>query len=113
LFVYTFVDQNRPTLQQLNDHVRPQAASQWYDIGVKLLSDEKIGIIKSNNSGDVEACCTDMFIAWLKKDTEASWAKLVDALRAPSVELHVLAGELEQRFVLGKCGICVSFPIHM
>ena len=43
-----------------------------------------------------------MFSAWLTQDTGASWTKVVNALRAPSVELFVLADEIESKFVFGK-----------
>ena len=65
------------------------------------LSTERVDIIKHNNPEDAEACCTEMFKTWFKEDTEASWAKLVEALKAKSVGLHVLAKEIEGRFVSG------------
>jgi len=57
-----------------------------------------------------------MFQTWLREDTGASWSKLVDALRRPSVGLHALAGEIEKRFVLGKCGlehVCFFYYLHI
>ena len=97
---------NRPTLQQLNDHVQSQAAILWKDLGInyKLLNADLIDIIKCNDSGDVETCCTNMFKTWLKSDTEASWSRLV---KAPSVGLLVLADEIERKFIVGMFNIYV------
>jgi len=89
------------TLLNLNNYVRPEAASQWRDLGMQFLNESKLDIIEKNLPGDVESCCTEVFKIWLKEDTEASWAKIVNALRAPSVELYKLADDIEKRF--GKC----------
>ena len=86
-------------MEQLLDHVRPQAATKWYDLGVKLLDGTDIlDVIQYNHSFQAEACCTEMFKTWLKKDTDASWSKLANALRAPSVKLYVLADTIEKQF---------------
>jgi len=98
-------DPNRPTLQQLNNNVKFQAASQWYDLGLELLSaenSEKISIISHDYPKDAATCCTEMFSVWLHTDTTASWAKLVNALRAPSVGLDALAAEINKKFLNGR-----------
>ena len=64
-----------------------------------MLSADKIEVIKQDHSGSVETCCRQLFTQWLSEDTEASWGKLVDALKAPSVELPELANEIEKKFV--------------
>ena len=71
-----------------------------------MLSADKIDVINHNNPGNVENSCTEMFKIWLREDTEASWVKLVNALRAPSVGLHVLADEIERKFVYGRL-LCI------
>ena len=40
-----------------------------------------LGIIKEDNHGHVQKCCTQMFMYWLRVDTEASWNKLIAALK--------------------------------
>ena len=62
---------------------------------------DKLGVIRHNNPGDAEACCTEMFKFWLQEDTMASWTKLVRALRSPAVDQLVLADEIEEVFVTG------------
>ena len=48
-----------------------------------------------------------MFILWLKTDNTASWEKLVNALKSPSVGLTVLADKIERKFVTGMCMLIV------
>jgi len=72
---------------------------------VELLSADQLDIIHYNNPGDSENCCTEMFKSWLREDTEASWIKIVYALKATSVGLYVLADEIERRFVLGRFSV--------
>ena len=92
-----------PTLKELNWHVRPMVASMWYDLGEELLQNiAKLHVIRANHSGDVEACCTEMFMCWLREDLNASWNKLVKALRLPSVGLNALADEIEQKFLIAS-----------
>ena len=77
----------------------------WRDLGVELLSqvkeyDEnfnvmgKLDMILKNNPGDVEECCTKMFTYWLQNVHDASWNKLVAALKV--IGYTVLAKELEE-----------------
>ena len=52
--------------------------------------------------GDTEKSCTEIFKIWLREDNEASWVKIVDALRTPDVGLPVLADKIEKMFVSGS-----------
>ena len=80
--------------------MRSKVATQWKDLGAQLLlSTHKVDIIHHDHPYDAETCCTEMFKTWLREDTEASWAKLVDALRAPSVAQFVLASDIERQFM--------------
>ena len=106
MYVYTYVYQNnlqlfmygltltatmsyhkgtdRPTLKLLNSHVRDKVAPKWYDLGVGLLSSEqsvKLNIIKEDHPADSSKCCTELFNYWLDVDTDASWNKLIAALK--------------------------------
>jgi len=77
----------------------------WYDLGMELLGKEyvqKLDIIKTDNQGHTENCCTEMFKYWLQTDTKASWTKLVEALRSKAVQHNVKADELEKKFIAGK-----------
>ena len=70
----------------------------------------KLDIIKYDHQNIAEHCCTAMFEHWLKRDVDASWSKLLSALRTVSVALPVLAGEIEKKLVNGKAVLssCVT-----
>lgn len=66
-------------------------------LGIQLLDQEYVATlytIKSENK-NAEESCTEMFIEWLATDADASWNKLIKALRSPSVKLTQLAGTLQ------------------
>ena len=95
------IGDNKPDIQLLNRLVRPKAAHKWKDLGAQLMiSMDRLEVIDQNNPRDAEACCTEMFTAWLRNDIEASWTKLVNALNA--VELHVLAEDIARQFGVGE-----------
>ena len=89
----------KPKLDDLNRSVRPKVARRWRDLGIELLSAvengvEKLDIIRENNPRDVEACCTEMFQFWLDNANDASWRKLVEAVKV--IGYNVLAKDLEE-----------------
>ncbi|XP_065887931.1 uncharacterized protein [Dysidea avara] len=95
-----FTRSKRPTESQLLDHVVTDIAAQWKDLGTKLLSKStELDNIERNHPQDVRICCREMLRSWLKQDNEASWAKLIAALRAPGLTQNVLANKLEMQFV--------------
>ena len=80
----------------LNKYVRDTVAPCWYDFGVELLQNEyidQLNIIEKNHPGDVQKCCTEMFKYWLQIDTEATWNKLIDALK--EIRKNELAKKVE------------------
>ena len=93
---------DKPTIRLLHNHVRDVIAPRWYDLGMELLNEEqcaKLNIIKENYPQGVEKCCTEMFKLWLRVDVEASWNKLITALKmideislAEKIEIDVLRG---------------------
>jgi len=57
-------------------------ATKWYDLGVQLrLNVDQLNIIKANNPGDTETCCSEMYQLWLRSDSQASLEKLAMALK--------------------------------
>ena len=70
-----------PTHLELVQHVIPQYAADWWNIGLVLgLTDAKLRTIRMDNPHSVEGCCYEMFAEWLKVDTTASWKKLFTAI---------------------------------
>ena len=80
LLLFICVDTVKLTVELLNIYVRDKVASNWYDLGVQLLTTEQLDNIKHNYPANSGKCCTKMFEHWLKVDDEASWNKLIAAL---------------------------------
>ena len=79
----------------------------WRDIGLELLkNDGELEIIKINNPGNIEACCTEMFKQWLESDLHASWNKIITTLQ--KIELNVAAKYIEGQCTCVMC--CNSVP---
>ena len=66
-----------------------RALKQWRCIG-------ELSTIRNNHPNDAGACCTEMFQLWLKKEPKATWKKLMEALKAPGIEMNQLANKIEQ-----------------
>lgn len=96
-FVFFKTVDSKPTRQQINDLVMKTAAKYWKDIGVQLLKNEdcpKLDTIGLNFPTNNAKCCEQMFILWLDNDKQATWKKLLDALKA--VDLITLADDIEK-----------------
>ena len=95
------VGTSAPTLKELHRYVRPEVASQWYDLGVELLNHDqakRLEVIKCDNPGLSETCCTEMFKYWLQVDVDASWNKLLKALKHTGY--NTLADKLKNEYLL-------------
>ena len=93
-----FLVNSKPTKKKLLDYVVARVTPLWHDLGITLFNEDQeshLDIIKSNYT-DKKTCCKEMFWHWLKTDTSASWQKLIQALQSPSVELFVVADDLEK-----------------
>ena len=93
------IGENTPTLKLLNRYVKKEATNKWYDLGIELLSNEdveELSTIRNNHPIDAGTCCTEMFQLWLKKEPKATWKKLMEALKAPGIEMNQLANKIEQ-----------------
>lgn len=87
---YITVVTDRPGIKYLHRYVRdPLAAAgadgpeRWYDVGLTLMGDsskDRLDILKIDQR-NTYGCCEGMFNLWLQRDVEASWNKLITALR--------------------------------
>lgn len=88
-----------PSLEHLNQYVKPSLDSRWYDLGAELLEDDDdiavLNTIQCEFTTDIDTCCTKMFELWLERDPMASWNQLIKSLRLPSVNLNELATRIE------------------
>ena len=100
--IHTYLGTDKPTIKSLMDY-NTKFAPHWECLGTKLLQDKyipKLAVIKLNHPIDVEKCCFEMFTYWLKVDIEASWNKLIYALK--QIKQNALAEEINQDFVKGN-----------
>ena len=108
-FSFNFIEasrHDRPTLKDLMIHVIPSVATKWYQLGVMLLDancENELNTIEADTRNDAETCCRKMFSRWLNIDEQASWDKLIRALR--HIQLNNVASNIEQMLlhVQGEC----------
>ena len=92
----------RPNMKQLLKILRQQPiATKWYELGLELLdSSSHLQVIKANNQNDVQSCCQEMFQRWLDVKPDASWSKLVTALR--SIKMITAADAVSKQYETGR-----------
>ena len=73
--------------------------------------EEMLNQIESNNPNDVSKCCKEMFQLWLRKYTNATWNKLIEAL--VQVELNNLATTIEGMLIPTKEIVCASVGTYI
>ena len=86
-----------PSLRELINELH-EALPLWYDLGIQL------GIRPSNlesirvdhhTSG---RCFIEMLQVWLKTSPQPTWEAIVEALKSPIVEDHILAAKIEAKY---------------
>ena len=71
----------------------------WRDLGLQLLPPETVGIIAEDHPHSVVSCCRRVLERWQETTTDATWNRLIRALRSPGVQLNHLAGQFEQMLI--------------
>ena len=96
----TYVGAIKPTLKSLMKY-RDKIAPHWRDLGIQLLQEytDQLLVIQANHPNRVDACCDKMFKQWLAVDTEATWDKLIDALKC--ISQNALAAEIKEDISIG------------
>ena len=93
-----FIENDRPALKDLHNHVVPHIADKWEDLGVQLLDDsqvDQLDIITADHPQDAVKCCKLMLKKWLKASTDATWNQLLRALC--KIELVSLAKDVKKK----------------
>ena len=98
------IENGRPLLSDLYNHVVNTAAGKWKTLGIQLLPPETVDIIAIDHPNDTVSCCQRVFKKWLDTTSDATWNQLMKALRSPSVQLNYFAGQLEQMLSPGHHG---------
>ena len=105
------IGSDQPTIKDLNNLVVPSVGSKWYNLGIQLLDQQCIEMLRGlrDDNKNVEYCCTEMLFEWIKTtvDTKnATWEKLIEGLNSPSVKLYQLANTLQDMLLKPK-HVCV------
>ena len=75
-----------PQLKHLQEHITPHYAPEWKALGIQLgMPIGEIRIIEADNQGSVKNCCNEMLSKWIEIDCDASWEKLLTALKSLAV----------------------------
>ena len=88
---------DRPEMKYINRYVTDEVCAKWLRLGVELLDDEKdVAALYAIQSDATESktCCSKMFQLWLERRPEASWRRLVKALK--QIHMNSLASNIEK-----------------
>ena len=86
IFCVVLVINSQPKLKDLYNLVTPEYAAHWKVIGT-LLGIEKgiLDTIEATFPTNIPWCCNKLLEAWLEKDTNASWKKIIEVINSPAV----------------------------
>jgi len=85
----------RPELSELMERVCKEAGVKWHAIGLQLgIPNGELQMIDNDCRGRAQQCCREMFDAWLNKDPNATWRRVVEVLCTAAVGKNVLAMQL-------------------
>ena len=97
-----FIGNDKPDHKLLRKYVINEVAPHWDILGEMLLKEESVKqlqIIEANWRYDVQKCCSKMFEYWLRIDTQASWDKLITALK--EINQNKLIAKIEKDVLKG------------
>ena len=93
IIILVTVVTDHPEVRHLNTYVRgPLCAAgpnRWRDLGLILMGESsrnELSIIEYNHQSNISGCCDKMFALWLERDPEATWKKLIAALKDNHLE---------------------------
>ena len=98
----------KPTISQLQNFViplvTPLVTPKLYELAIELfnVSDfHRLNAIERASATDLTSPCTEMFKFWLQKYEDATWDRLIRALKAPGLQLHAIALDIMREVVKG------------
>ena len=116
ILVLLYVGSDRPLFKDLHKHVVKVAPYMWRDLGIELLPyqhHEVLNIIEADYPHDSARCCQRVLQRWLETTTDATWNRVISALRSPRVELNDLACHLEQMIIRESELPSLAWPDHL
>ena len=101
---YYLTEITRPTIKQLLNFVIPRVAAKWHGVGIELYKNADVphlDTIQRQCPGDFTKACTGMLTYWLNTYTNATWKRLIKALRAPGLQLNTIALDIMRDVIQG------------
>jgi len=98
------IGHKKPTIKLLQRIVIPRISAKWHELGIELYKDSDVSLLdtfKRESSKDYTEGCSKMFNYWLGKYEDATWEKLIKALRAPGINLNSVALDIMKEVVKG------------
>ena len=98
------LEHKKPTIKQLQKFVIKKVTSKYYELGIELYKDsdvDHLDAIKKASATDLTSGCTDMFKFWLQTYENATWDKLIRALRASGLQQNTIALNIMKEVVEG------------
>ena len=80
-----------------------ETAHAYHEIGTNLLNDRngrRVGIIESNERGNLERIMREIYKQWIAEDKHHSWTTMIECFRV--CKLETLASTLEHHFGLSS-----------
>ena len=91
---------DRPETKYLNRYIIEEVCASgpeaWSRLGNELLEEKDaaaLNVIKSNVTGSTMRCA-EMFRLWLERQPDASWRRLITAMK--KIRMHTLASDVEK-----------------
>ena len=100
----SYVGYLKPTHKKLLDYVIPRVASKWHELGIELYKDAdvpRLDTIQREFPGNFTKACTEMLTYWLNTYTNATWDRLIKALREPGLQLNAIALDIMRDVIQG------------
>ena len=82
----------------------PRVASKWHELGIELYKDDdvsRLDTIQRQCPGDFTKGCTEMLSYWRQAYENATWNRLIKALKAPGLQLNAIASEIKRDVMKG------------
>ena len=104
LYVFSITVHSKPTIKALQrSKIISSIGPKWFQLGIALLDDDQVKQLKviETNNNEVTRRCTEMLMHWLESHSNATWHDLVEALKAPEVELNNVATAMVEEIFIG------------
>ena len=99
LYLYTAIDHLKPRLKDLVNIVAPKVSAKWFELGIQLLDDSqlpKLEEILAVHTKNYDRGCIEMLKYWLHVDKEATWGKIIEALKAPGLQIPTVSQNVNE-----------------